>query len=117
MAGDTLGTRDTVASNTNKPFIAVGTRAISGNSIIYKNGQQMATAASDATLLNTTTKFGIGQHQVSTAGGQFVGEIMEAMVYTGVLTAANRNKIDSYLALKYGITLDQTSATNYVLSG
>lgn len=39
------------------------------------------------------------------------------MVYTGVLTAANRNKIDSYLALKYGITLDQTTATNYVLSG
>ncbi len=42
---------------------------------------------------------------------------MEAIVYSGALTAPNINKISSYLALKYGVRLDQTIATNYVLSG
>ena len=32
------------------------------------------------------------------------------------LSDTDRNKIESYLAVKYGITLDQTSATNYVRS-
>lgn len=41
---------------------------------------------------------------------------MEVMVYTGVLSATNINKISSYLAIKYGIRLLQTTATNYTLS-
>ena len=32
------------------------------------------------------------------------------------MTTGDRNKIESYLAVKYGITLDQTSPTNYVNS-
>lgn len=32
------------------------------------------------------------------------------------MTSVNKNKVESYLALKYGITLDQTTATNYTLS-
>ncbi len=42
---------------------------------------------------------------------------MEAIVYSGVLSVTNVNKISSYLAIKYGISLDQTVATNYTFSG
>ncbi len=32
------------------------------------------------------------------------------------MTGISRNRVESYLAIKYGITLDQTSATDYTLS-
>ena len=36
--------------------------------------------------------------------------------YDTTVGAAQTQQIESYLALKYGITLDQTTATNYVAS-
>lgn len=42
--------------------------------------------------------------------------IAELIVYSGTITPANINRIESYLALKYGITLDQTTSTSYTLS-
>ena len=44
------------------------------------------------------------------------GEISEFIIYTGIPTSAELTRIQSYLAIKYGITLDQTTATNYVSS-
>lgn len=46
-------------------------------------------------------------------------DLAEMIVYQGDVTALAgvRNKIESYLAIKYGITLDQTTAQNYTLSG
>ena len=44
------------------------------------------------------------------------GDIAEIIVYTSTPTATERQQIESYLAIKYGITLDQTSATNYLAS-
>lgn len=38
----------------------------------------------------------------------FNGKVSEFVVYTGILTANQRAKVHSYLALKYGITLDRT---------
>jgi hypothetical protein len=38
------------------------------------------------------------------------------LVVGGILTATERLKIESYLALKYGITIDQTVPTNYLAS-
>ena len=46
----------------------------------------------------------------------FDGKMAEVIVYNSVLSAADRNKVESYLAIKYGMTLDQTVATNYVSS-
>ena len=37
-------------------------------------------------------------------------------LYNKDLSTGERSKIESYLALKYGITLDQSIATNYVYS-
>jgi hypothetical protein len=43
--------------------------------------------------------------------------LAEMIVYPIGLNGTQKNQVESYLAIKYGITLDQTTATNYVLSG
>ncbi len=53
----------------------------------------------------------------ATGGGDggFTGNIGELIIYgNGSITAAERNKVDAYLAIKYGVTLD--TATNYTTS-
>ena len=63
------------------------------------------------------TSFEIGGR---TAGGQssriFKGDIAEVIAYRGTLTATQIQQVESYLALKYGISLNQTSATDYLAS-
>jgi len=44
------------------------------------------------------------------------GRMWEIISYTSELSVSDQQKIESYLALKYGITLDQTTATDYVSS-
>lgn len=48
--------------------------------------------------------------------GGFIGNIGELIVYgAGSITPQERNKVDAYLAIKYGITLD--TAKSYLTSG
>jgi hypothetical protein len=47
---------------------------------------------------------------------EFNGNIAEIIQFSSALNAANQLQVTSYLAVKYGITQDQTSATNYVNS-
>ena len=44
------------------------------------------------------------------------GQIAEMIMYSGTLLDAERQQIETYLAIKYGISLDQTTVTNYVAS-
>ncbi len=44
------------------------------------------------------------------------GKIPEAITYNRALTSGEIQQVESYLAAKYGITLDQTSPTSYVAS-
>lgn len=47
--------------------------------------------------------------------GGFTGHIGELIIYgNGTITSAERNKVDSYLAIKYGVTLN--SSNNYTTS-
>ncbi|MBK7407030.1 MAG: hypothetical protein IPJ40_02505 [Saprospirales bacterium] len=55
----------------------------------------------------------IGGH---VAGNFLNGRIAEAIVFNRDLTASELQKVESYLSLKYGITLDQTAAQNYLAS-
>lgn len=48
----------------------------------------------------------------------FIGHIGETIVYgAGTLTATDRRKVDSYLAIKYGITLGQINTDHYLDTG
>src|SRR5260221_14060149 len=55
-------------------------------------------------MANTTTPLYIG----SVDGGSYPwnGDIAGAIVYSRVLTGTERQQVESYLALKYGITLN-----------
>ncbi|MFA8434798.1 MAG: beta strand repeat-containing protein [Marinifilaceae bacterium] len=46
----------------------------------------------------------------------FQGELAEFTYFKEHLTDARRNRIESYLAIKYGITLNQTTGQNYTAS-
>ncbi len=48
--------------------------------------------------------------------GPFPGDIQEVIWYRTDVSNTERQRIESYLALKYGITLDQSTAQNYLAS-
>jgi hypothetical protein len=56
---------------------------------------------------------GIGR---SVAANSTLTNVGEVIIYPTEIIGLNRNKIETYLAIKYGITLDQTTAQNYTLS-
>ena len=58
----------------------------------------------------------IGNHATNIDTGGLNGYFAEMVVYNTELSDTDRRKVESYLAIKYGITLDQTTATNYVRS-
>ena len=59
----------------------------------------------------TSNPFEIGR--VGKGSSTFNGEIAEVMVHS---RSFNRNQVESYLALKYGVSLDQTEGQSYVNS-
>lgn len=48
--------------------------------------------------------------------GAFPGDIMEVIWYNRTLSAIEQLRVNTYLAIKYGVTLNQASPTNYVAS-
>jgi hypothetical protein len=81
---------------------------------IYNNGtqEQILSPESDGPL--TLPNLRIGAHSDGDKG--FNGDIAEFIFYNADISNSDRNRIDSYLAIKYGITLNQTSLTNYTAS-
>ena len=51
------------------------------------------------------------------ANGAFSGDIAEVISFNRRVSTGESQVINSYLALKYGISLDQTTGQDYVLSG
>lgn len=102
----TLNARSTATYNDNVPRIATGTRqqAASGVITLYMNSASIATGTSDNNTLNAASSFAIGNHPSANAASQFQGDIAETLVFSDVLTSDERNRVESYLALKYGIT-------------
>ncbi|WP_144895661.1 Ig-like domain-containing protein [Lutibacter sp. Hel_I_33_5] len=56
----------------------------------------------------------LGYSGFSTGGGAFPGDIQEVIWYNGSLNATQKQQVNSYLALKYGVTLNQNSAIDYL---
>lgn len=91
-----------------------GTVGNSLNATTWLDGVQEGTGSNRPTA--ATGLFEVGGR---TAGAStwdpriFNGKIAEVVVFRSAVTAANANNVESYLALKYGITLRQTPAKNY----
>lgn len=87
----------------------------SGNAIkhIYSNGQTTGTVTNGTYITNTTAPLRIGSSSEALSF-YWNGDIAESVVYNRVLAANERSHVESYLALKYGITLNQATPTDYV---
>jgi hypothetical protein len=86
-----------------------------GNAVkrIYSNGQTTGTVTNGTYITNTTSPLRIGASSEALAY-YWNGDITETVVYNRVLSADERKHVESYLALKYGITLSQTTPADYV---
>ncbi|MEZ4942636.1 MAG: hypothetical protein R3D58_17310, partial [Saprospiraceae bacterium] len=82
----------------------------SNNIVSYVDGFTETTTL-DA---NNQVQIGNGIFVGSSGGEQWLGLISEVIVYNQQLSGTDLQKVESYLALKYGITLDQRVAENYV---
>jgi hypothetical protein len=86
-----------------------GTSTPSGtNKALYRNGLQFATNNTGNGVQFTSNNSSSFIGSDNTGANFFDGEIAEIMVFTNVPSSAEQQKIQSYLAIKYGITLSQT---------
>ncbi|RLT37902.1 MAG: hypothetical protein DWI57_12995, partial [Chloroflexi bacterium] len=108
-AGITLINRGAINVDDGKAHLSGAQRA-SNNFYVYHAGEV------DAGPTNNTTSFasvGMALGAAYNATTQrFDGDMAEVIVYNRALSNAERQRVDSYLALKYGLTLSNT--LNYV---
>jgi hypothetical protein len=87
-------------------------RAAGGSATNRTDGLQKLTNAAVVTAF-AGTNIGIGR---SNATNSTLANVGEVIIYPTEIIGANRNKVESYLAIKYGISLDQSIAQDYTLS-
>ncbi len=107
---NTTTTFDAETSNTfndSEPHFATATRTQSSGAItIFVDGNSETTGTGSTSALSDPTSFGIGNHSDGDEDAQFAGDIAETIVFSSVLTSDERNRVESYLSLKYGITMN-----------
>jgi pimeloyl-ACP methyl ester carboxylesterase len=123
IAGSNSTNSITVNQNeANKPILwsfskdNVNNTASNNKQDIRKNGITIGTNNTAGTFTGNSSFFTLGS--TSTLTGLFDGKVAEVVYYIDAnINAVAQNKIESYLALKYGITLGSNSAlTNYTSS-
>ena len=103
-SGQTLVTSHRVAEPGSGQYINFADEATAGVPRIISVRRRLSEA--DSTTISTTD-FPLTENADS---------ICESIVYSRMLSNRERQKIDTYLALKYGVTLDQTAPSSYVSS-
>ena len=108
-------TTDGIANNQVQLFastIAGGTAGTTQTANLFKNGRTVTSVISGTQTYvpqNVTRNNNYIARSNWSADQYFQGDIAEVILYTDDLSAADRNKVESYLAVKYGITLDNTA--------
>ncbi len=95
-----------------RPSITSTSRATGGTATNRTDALQTLTNAAVITAF-VGANIGIGR---SVALNSTLANVGEVIIYPTEIIGTNRNKVETYLAIKYGITLDQTTAQNYTLS-
>jgi gliding motility-associated-like protein len=80
-----------------------------GPNIYRRNGLSLSGGTTGASMVGIPQ---IGNR--STNDAAMNGDIAEIVLYGATNNATDRNKVESYLAVKYGITLDQATPQNYL---
>ncbi|MGI9304855.1 MAG: DUF11 domain-containing protein, partial [Gammaproteobacteria bacterium] len=76
------------------------------NQAVYIDGRQVGTGDERVSFFGNGSTFVVGASD--NGGGAFDGRVSEVIVYVGPLSLAQHRRIESYLAIKYGITLRDT---------
>ncbi len=85
-----------------------------GNAALYSKTKQVAAPVAKAWNTGTSSGARVGNSSWSTE--YWNGGMGDIIVYPFALTATQQQQVESYLAVKYGYTIDQTVATNYLAS-
>jgi hypothetical protein len=103
--GATLVSGATISQNTRfmngYQFVAGGA---AGTSILYANGAQTAVSSGTGPTLSGTSQYMVGAY--SSSGGTqelFQGVINEIVLFNVILTTAQRQQVEGYLAWKWGL--------------
>ena len=110
VGGHTYGVNRTASSDTGIITAELGNGDDSDEWEIRIDGsdQTETTISGSSQSVDTgTTAANIGAESFS--ANRFNGRIGEIFVYGDLLSASERDRVESYLALKYGITLDDTN--------
>jgi hypothetical protein len=81
----------------------------------YSEGGTATNAAFTSSALKDSL-YTVGSRYSSSPGSYLKGQIAELILFNTELSISQKNQVESYLATKYGFTLSQTAATNYVAS-
>lgn len=101
----TFDAETTGTYNDNVVHIALSTRVQSSGAIaIFVDSESVATGTGSTSALTDPTSFGVGNHSDGDVQAQYAGDIGETIVFSQTLTSDERNRVETYLALKYGIT-------------
>jgi hypothetical protein len=95
----------------NIPAITSSNRITAGATTNRTNGRQSQTATSVTNWASAS----IGVGRVFNTNSTLTN-LAEVIIYPTSLTVAQQNRVESYLAIKYGITLDQTTPKDYTYS-
>lgn len=78
-----------------------------GSKNFYLDGTQQGTTSSEYYVANDAQPYRVGAGSSESPTGNYfwLGDIAEQIVYGGVLSTSDREKVESYLAIKYGLTL------------
>jgi hypothetical protein len=106
-----------VGTITNQTLLWTGTydgTLASNNLTLYQNGISKANANQTAAYTGNNSTLYIGQ---APGWSSYSGRIPEVIVYTSGLTATQRQQVNSYLAIKYGITMNNGDSSYYATDG
>jgi len=112
--GSLTGPVSVASAPTNTFTVVDFFRNVGTNYGIYIDGRLDVTSGGDSENI-TGPVIRLGRHATTTNGG-LNGDFAEMIIYNTNLALADRERVESYLAIKYGITLNQTVATSYVNS-
>lgn len=105
--GNNFGAETSDTYNSGSPYIVAVTRekSSSGSIYLYVNGTQRASVSSDDNFLSDNQQLGIGNSYYYSSDAQFVGGVSEVIGNSFVSSSSGRGTYESYLAIKYGISL------------
>lgn len=106
----TNGTRNFTPAAVTKPLIISykGNKSSGTSMTGFRNDNIFTAATASSALMNQGLTFGAKQTALGVWGEHFAGYMSEVIFFNDDLSSADINKVHSYVAIKYGITLDNT---------